>query len=133
MIERSLPQASIARAVNRYVSLALLAGLGVGWVVWSNGLARGAETPVPRRSRPSIYHPPRALRYVPETDDVVRQTSVFNGEEPDPGGALGYYGNRLTQFRFIGPPGQGGIYDAFEQERRERPLDPAKYRYRWRY
>ena len=90
-------------------------------------------TRVPARSRSAIYHPPHTLRYDAERDDIIRQQSVFSYNRDVPGGPRAFYGNRLTEYRFIGPPGQGGIYDALVNEREERQLDPLKYRYRRRY
>lgn len=74
---------------------------------------------------------PKAVGYLEETDHVVTQSSVFDAPRYTQLDAASYHGNRLTQFRYFGPAGTGGIYDALEWERVERRLDPAKYRYHW--
>ncbi len=74
---------------------------------------------------------PKAIAYREKEDFVVTQGSVFS-VTPDPTfDWVMYHGNRLTQFRYLGPTGTGGIYDAIEIERQQRSLDPEKYRYHW--
>jgi len=76
---------------------------------------------------------PRAIRYRYADDSFAHQeSSVSMVAKPRAQGDLSYYGNRLTQFRYIGPPGQGGMYEAMEAYKAERPLDPVNYRYRQR-
>jgi hypothetical protein len=48
-----------------------------------------------------------------------------------PGGEFAYYGNRLQQWRYLGRPNTGGIYDALEDYRRKVAPDPVNYQYRW--
>lgn len=74
---------------------------------------------------------PKAIAYVEKTDYVVRQGSVFAVTPYSEHDWVSYHGNRLTQFRYLGPPGTGGIYDAMELERTDRQLDPGNYRYHW--
>jgi hypothetical protein len=77
---------------------------------------------------------PRVIRYDITRDDFVRQESIVSSVKRDPpGGRESYMGNRLTQFRYTGKPGTGGIYDALDGYKRELKLDPKKYRYRHRW
>lgn len=78
-----------------------------------------------------IQKAPKAVAYVEETDYVVTQSSVFAVTPDTQHDTAAYHGSRLTQFRYLGPTGTGGIYDAIELERNDRQLDPAKYRYHW--
>jgi hypothetical protein len=78
--------------------------------------------------------PPKAVRYRYEDDTFAHQESAFSiVRKTRPGGELGYTGNRLNQFHYIGPPGQGGMYDAMRLYKSGRPLDPKNYQYRSRY
>ena len=79
----------------------------------------------------SGLYAPKVLRYDPVKDEFVYIGSVLTRRnDKAPGGDLAYYGNRLTQFRFNGPPEQGGIYRALELYKIQRKLDPKRYRYR---
>ncbi len=74
-----------------------------------------------------------AWRYDPLRDDFDYRESVLTPRQRRPAWAeRGYTGNRLRQFRYIGPPGTGGLYDALEEHKRSLPLDPKNYRYRLR-
>jgi hypothetical protein len=75
---------------------------------------------------------PRAIRYRYSDDSIAHQESSMAAvRRTKAGGAHAYYGNRLTQFQFIGPAGQGGIYDALKNHKEGRPLDAKNYQYRW--
>lgn len=81
---------------------------------------------------PPNLSPPRVLRYDFEQDEIYHYHSVVAPEPTrQPGGAISYYGNRLTQLRYFGPPTTGGIYDAVDDFADERSLEGAKYKYRW--
>jgi hypothetical protein len=81
--------------------------------------------------RPRIE--PKVLRYDPDRDEFVYQNGVFDTRRPDlPQPDLNYYGNRLSQFRFLGPKAQSGIYGAMDDYKARRKHDPIKYQYRWR-
>jgi hypothetical protein len=77
--------------------------------------------------------PPKVLGYDSKRDGFTYSSSVFNPARPDrPAPDINFYGNRLTQFRFIGPRSQSGIYGALDDYKARRQLDPIKYQYRWR-
>ncbi len=76
---------------------------------------------------------PRIIRYDPDKDLLRRQSSVLTKPLGDPpGGKESYSGNRLRQNRFIGKPGRGGIYDAFQEYQKKIGADPKNYKYRLR-
>lgn len=78
-----------------------------------------------------ISHPPRAIRYLPKTDELVDQPSSIAPRYRRPASlSTAYYGNRLTEFRWIGPRGRGGMYEFFAEENARRKLDIESYRYR---
>lgn len=115
---------------SRLFALYALIALGIG--VWSLPVIGQAAPSVRRPSKPAPFDPDkRRGRYHLDTDEF----------EPDPGDPLGgltrdkirrghYAGNRLKQFRFLGPKGRGGLYDALDSYHEKLKLDPAKYRYR---
>jgi hypothetical protein len=79
----------------------------------------------------SISHPPRSIRYLPKTDELVDQPSSIAPRYRRPASlATAYYGNRLTEFRWVGPPGRGGMYEFFAEEAARKKLDVESYRYR---
>ena len=78
-----------------------------------------------------ISHPPRSIRYLPKTDELVDQPSSIAPRYRRPDSlSTAYYGNRLTEFRWIGPPGRGGMYEFFAEEAARKKLDVESYRYR---
>lgn len=75
---------------------------------------------------------PRAIKYYHASDTILHQESGLAIARKVPqGGERAYYGNRLTQFQYIGPAGTGGVYDAFKNYKDRRNLDPKNYKYRW--
>jgi len=88
-----------------------------------------------RTYRSPIYlGQPRVIKYDMERDDFLRNSSVLMpAPEQRPKQDVAYYGNRLTQYRYMGPAPQGGIYSALSHDKVERKLDARKYRYRWDY
>lgn len=83
---------------------------------------------------PIYYGQPRVIKYDLERDELRRNESVTMPVPKQPTGRdVSYYGNRLKQYRFVGPPHQGGIYSALAEDKAERELDSRKYRYRWNY
>lgn len=78
-----------------------------------------------------ISHPPRSIRYLPKTDELVDQPSSIAPRYRRPASlATAYYGNRLTEYRWVGPPGRGGMYEFFAEEAARKKLDVESYRYR---
>jgi hypothetical protein len=74
---------------------------------------------------------PRAIKYYHASDTILHQESgLAVSRKIPPGGDRAYYGNRLTQFQFIGPAGTGGIYDALKNYKARRPLEEKNYKYR---
>lgn len=83
---------------------------------------------------PLYYGQPRVIKYDIERDEIRRNESVTMPVPQQPRGRdVSYHGNRLKQFRFVGPQHQGGIYSALAEDKVERELDSRKYRYRWNY
>ena len=83
---------------------------------------------------PIYYGQPRVIKYDLERDELRRNESVTMPVPKQPTGRdVSYHGNRLKQFRFVGPQSQGGIYSALAEDKVERELDSRKYRYRWNY
>ncbi|MBL9123100.1 MAG: hypothetical protein JNG90_05670 [Planctomycetaceae bacterium] len=112
----------VARRGARWGSVLSLVML-VGW---------GCETAVAAPYKGACRMEPRAIKYYHATDTILHQESgLAAARKAPPGGERAYHGNRLTQFQFIGPAGQGGIYDALKNYKERRPLDPANYKYRW--
>jgi hypothetical protein len=91
-----------------------------------------ATLAVAQSPRTSPYRPPlKAFAYLPQKDDFLRHESVVAPRTSKrPGGEISYYGNRLTQFRYVGPPQEGGYYDAWSDYARRRKLDAGNYQYR---
>ena len=92
------------------------------------GLFRPASAAPPSTS---IKHPPRSIRYVPERDELINQPSAIAPayrrlKEYE----LAFYGNRLTEFRWVGRRGRGGMYEFFAEEAARKKLDAENYRYR---
>ncbi|MBX7167680.1 MAG: hypothetical protein K1X74_15220 [Pirellulales bacterium] len=86
------------------------------------------------RPQSTLRYDPRVIRYDFERDEVyVAYSSVTRAPGYLPGGDVAYIGNRLDDFRYTGPPGTGGIYDALGESYRRRKLDPKKYRHRIHY
>ncbi len=77
---------------------------------------------------------PRVLGYDAKLDTFQTQSSVASGSGAAgrPGGEASYYGNRLQQFRFLGPSEQGGFYEAYQWYIEGLNLDPRNYQYRFR-
>ncbi len=81
---------------------------------------------------PLSVYAPRVLHYDIETDTFVHQSSVQTPPpRKRPDDDVRYYGNRLTQFRFVGPARQSGIYGGIEHYQRVRKRRPKNYRYHW--
>jgi hypothetical protein len=74
--------------------------------------------------------PPQVIRYDTQKDELVYKTGASRAGRR-PGGDTAYYGNRLTQFQFLGPPHRGGLYEAIDTYYQKQELDPKKYQYRW--
>lgn len=75
---------------------------------------------------------PRAISYRYASDTFAHQESSMAAlRTTREGGERAYHGNRMTQFKFIGPAGQGGIYDALKNHKDRRPLEVKNYQYRW--
>ncbi|MBX9789145.1 MAG: hypothetical protein K2Y37_09540 [Pirellulales bacterium] len=92
------------------------------------GLLRSASATPPSTS---IKHPPRSIRYVPERDELINQPSaIAPAYRRSKAYELAFYGNRLTEFRWVGRPGRGGIYEFFAEEAARKKLDVKNYRYR---
>jgi len=97
-------------------------------------LALSAAGPARGLARdPATLIAPRVLRYDSKTDTFTHATSVYTRpiHRPTRGEATYDHGNRLTQYRFIGPRRLSGIYGAIEQYQTRLHRDPRKYRYRW--
>jgi hypothetical protein len=108
---------------NVVVTLAALVGLSL--TVPNSCLARGTQ-----QFSGTQTHP-RNVRYEPNTDKLFRQEDVLSKSLGDPpGGKESYSGNRLRQYRFIGKPGRGGIYDAFGEYHKRIGADPKNYKFR---
>lgn len=103
--------------------------LTVSLVAWP---AAAPATVAPYKG--TLRVPPRAIRYRFADDTFAHQLSAFSMVRATRvGGDLAYTGSRLTQFHYIGPPGQGGMYEAMLQFKARRPLDPKNYQYRFRH
>lgn len=107
------------------LTAALLVVADTAWAQKSYPFQRPAPPP------PNLS-PPRVLRYDFERDEIHHAHSVVAPRPTDgPGGEIAYYGNRLTQSRYIGSPSGGGMYEAIDDFARQRALDARKYRYHW--
>lgn len=110
------------RGTRNYAQEILLVALFISGVV-SQASAVAPPT--------GISHPPRSIRYLPKTDELVDQPSSIAPRYRRPASlATAYYGNRLTEFRWVGPPGRGGMYEFFAEEAARKKLDVENYRYR---
>jgi len=79
----------------------------------------------------ALRHPP-VLKYDPATDRFTHHESILSPvSKVPPGGQTPYHGNRLHQFRYFGPVGTGGIYEAITEYQEKLKLDPRNYRYRF--
>lgn len=75
---------------------------------------------------------PKVFRYDPDTDKFYHFRSVTNPIfRRRSGGEISYYGNRLTQYRYLGPREQSGIYGALDDYKSRMKLDPSNYKYHW--
>jgi hypothetical protein len=75
---------------------------------------------------------PKVMYYDYAADEFEYAKSVLDPHRPGrPAGDLGYHGNRLTQFTFIGPPEMAGIYGAMQDYKIKMRRDPMKHQYRW--
>ncbi len=101
-----------------------------------NAAAYKTEFDETRAVEMSMYNraklPPTILKYDQDKDEFAYVDSPLSGTMHRPGAPTAYYGSRLTEFRFTGPPGRGGIYDAIEWYNRVHHLNPLKYQYRFR-
>lgn len=83
---------------------------------------------------PLYYGQPRVILYDIERDELRRNASVTMPVPTQPEGRdVSYHGNRLKQYRFVGPTSQGGIYSALADDKLDRKLNSRNYRYRWNY
>lgn len=102
---------------------------------WGMGLSLvvGLGFMVVDEAAAATYWPqPRAAAYRFANDTFAHQESALAAvRRTRDGGDYAYYGNRLKQFQFIGPEGQGGIYDAMKNFKDRRPLQVKNYQYRW--
>lgn len=118
--------------MHRFLSRAALCALAAVVILFFVGSAM-AQAP----ARSALQYDPKVLRYDVERDKLYHHHSALTtppGKRPgghDPRAA--YHGNRLRGYRFIGPVGQGGIYDAFREDQVRRNLDPKNYQYRTKY
>jgi hypothetical protein len=95
---------------------------------WASLIAEAASAVGPPRG---IRQPPRSIRYEPATDKLYDQPSSIapryrRGREI----STAYYGNRLTEFRWLGPRGRGGMVEFFADEAARKKLDVENYRYK---
>lgn len=104
--------------------------LAVPVLLWVTSAAAAQAAP-PRFGL--LSREPKVLRYDIEKDEMVHLKSIVSliPTEP-PGGEYVYYGDRRTQFRYIGAPGRGGIYDALNEYHGQLQHNPRGYRYRRR-
>jgi len=80
----------------------------------------------------SMLREPAVLKYDPATDTFTHQESILAPVSQVPrGGQTPYHGNRLHQFRYFGPVGTGGIYEAITEYQQKLDLNPRNYRYRF--
>ena len=80
---------------------------------------------------PNKRYLPHVLNYAPKLDSFTyRDTSTVAQKHEREGYGEGYYGNRLTQFGYLGPPGTGGLYDALDDYKLRLNLNPDKSKYR---
>lgn len=108
------------------------AALCAGPLVVVLSLCSRASAQAPMRS--ALQYDARVLRYDMENDRIYRAHSALTApENRRPGGRTSYYGNRLRGYRYIGPAGQGGIYDALQEDAARRQFNPRNYQYRFRY
>jgi len=102
----------------------------LGSIFWLSLLAEPSSAQ--QSKAPAYVYAPRVLHYDIETDRFTHQSSVFTPPPaPRAGDDVRYYGNRLTKFRFVGPPRQAGIYASIELYQRRRKRDPRNYHYHW--
>lgn len=100
-------------------------------MVWAAKPSRSPAWRPPEFVRTMPTHHPKTLRYDLASDAIVRMHSVVAPEpKVRPGGDVAYTGNRLRTFRYLGPAGQGGIYEAFDEYQRSLDLDVRNYQYR---
>jgi len=112
----------IVRRVFTFAMLVVLA-MAVPAVCQAKGLFRWTD----------LNRHPQIVRYNSATDKITRQESVLTKSMTNvPGGKESYSGNRLLQYRFLGKPGRGGIYDAFRDYPKTIGADPANYKFRLR-
>ncbi|MBX3412208.1 MAG: hypothetical protein KF708_05770 [Pirellulales bacterium] len=145
----SLDRQTAARArAARRGRIVFAAGALLACVVALPGTLRAAELSLESDERatlrddarlrsyrhPLYYGQPRVIKYDIERDELRRNTSVTMPVPKQPKGRdVSYHGNRLKQYRFVGPQQQGGIYSALAEDKLTRELDARKYRYRWNY
>ncbi|HVC98230.1 MAG TPA: hypothetical protein VND64_31455 [Pirellulales bacterium] len=112
-------------AVLRVFTFAMLTALALAVPV-------ACQAGGPRRWSDLNRHP-QIVRYNPATDTIMRQESVLTKSLVNiPGGKESYSGNRLRQYRFLGKPGRGGIYDAFSDYPKTIGADVKNYKFRLR-
>lgn len=83
-----------------------------------------------RPHAPVKYYPPVYAYDLEKDEPILIESSVAPAPSRRPGGKDAYYGNRLQEFRYLGNPKQGGIYQALSEYQEQRQLDPQKYQYR---
>ena len=80
--------------------------------------------------RDAMRQPPAVIDYDFEKDKALHRASVLFPPKHPPS-PTAFYGNRLSQFRFLGPPERAGIYRLLDWHIQKYELDPRRYRYRW--
>ena len=74
--------------------------------------------------------PPKVIRYDLKRDRLIHYESILAPAFPRPGSDTTYHGNRLTQFRFLGPRKRAGLYGVLDRYIEKHKFDPKKYQYR---
>ncbi len=122
VVRSILGRRAIARTIYPRLLVALLATSFASIIAESAG---AVSPPVGTKREP------RSIRYMPGTDELFDQPSSIapryrRGAEL----STAYYGNRLTEFRWMGPRGRGGMVEFFADEAARKKLDIENYRYR---
>ncbi len=78
-----------------------------------------------------VRYPAKVHHYDVKEDKFYHFKSVLVPKPSDqPQNSMGRYGNRLTQFRYIGPTKGAGIYGAMDRYKESLNLDAGRYKYR---
>lgn len=106
-----------------------LGALTLAWAALTGGDVQARDPLVTRIQAV----PPFVTGYDEETDTFQYQNGALTHTPPKIGGPEGYSGNRLTQFRYLGPRKTAGLYRVIDDYVETKKLDPAKYKYRLRW